>query len=186
MNQNASNLFPNLETERLWLRQEKKEDAEAVFAIFCDPKVTQFHSLNAFARVDEASRLINRRTRDFAAQRRIRWGIALKPDNYLIGSGGFTWKENNSAEIGYELASKFWRRGIMSEALSSILGYGFEVKGLKFVVAEVMPANIASKKLLAKLGFQSQQVMFGRGFWHGKYHDLERFELVKDCFRSRL
>ena len=183
MSRDAFRLFPYLETERLWLRQETPEDVKAVFAIFSDPKVTQFHDLNPFVRVDEAARLIDKRARDFAASRRIRWGIALKQDNYLIGSAGFTKKEKNGAEVGYELASKFWRQGIMSEALSAILRYGFEEKGFDFFVAEVMLENTASKKLLQKLGFKSQKVLLGRGFWQGKYHDLELFKLTKGSFQ---
>jgi len=41
----------------------------------------------------------------------------------------------------------------MSEALSAILQYGFETIGIQYVIAEVMLENIASKKLLQKLGF---------------------------------
>ena len=180
----AAKFFPYLETAGLWLRRETPEDAKAVFAIFADPKVTQFHDLNPFVRVEEAARLIEQRSRDFSAQRRIRWGIAFKQNNYLIGSAGFTWKENNGAEVGYELASQFWRQGVMSEALAAILRYGFAERGLDFFVAEVMLENVASKKLLEKLGFRSQKVLLGRGFWQGKYHDLELFKLTRNNFNN--
>ncbi|MGL6338423.1 MAG: GNAT family N-acetyltransferase [Waterburya sp.] len=75
-------MFPNLETERLWLRQTTQEDAEAVFAIFSDPNVTQFHNLDTFTHLDEAVRVIERRAKGFESDRGIRWGIALKPNNY--------------------------------------------------------------------------------------------------------
>ena len=180
-----SNPFPNLETKRLWLRQAIQADVEAIFSVFSDPNVTQFHDLDTFTHVDEAARVIERRTQGFETGRGIRWGIAHKPNNHLIGSCGFTWNEESSAaEVGYELASQFWRQGIMSEALRAILNYGFEVKEVKYVTAEIMLENVASRRLLEKLGFQSQGILKERGFWKGQKHDLEEFRLMKDPFRA--
>lgn len=91
-------------------------------------------------------------------------------------------REANAAEVGYELASQFWRQGIMSEALRAILNYGFEMEGVQLVIAEVMLENVASKRLMEKLGFQSQGVMQERGFWKEEHHDLEKFMLMKSQF----
>jgi ribosomal-protein-alanine N-acetyltransferase len=147
--------------------------------------VTQFHNLDTFTHLDEAVGIVEQRAKGFETGRGIRWGIAHKPSNYLIGSCGFTWnKESNAAEVGYELASQFWRRGIMSEALRAILNYGFEVKGMQFVTAEIMPDNIASRRLLEKLGFKSQGILRERGFCKGKHHDLEEFRLMRDQFTT--
>ncbi|MBP5975093.1 GNAT family N-acetyltransferase [Brasilonema sp. CT11] len=67
----------------------------------------------------------------------------------------------------------------ITEALRAILQFGFETIGLRFIIAEVMLDNIASKKLLENLGFQSQDVLKQYGFWKGKYHDLEEFVLTR-------
>jgi ribosomal-protein-alanine N-acetyltransferase len=172
--------FPKLETERLLLRQETPEDAKAVFALFSEPAVTQFHDLDTFTDIEEALQLVERRTKRFESESGIRWGIVRKRDNALIGSCGFTWnKQTHSAEVGYELASSSWRQGIMTEALRAILQFGFEQIGLQFVVAEVMLDNIASKNLLEKLGFQSQGILKQHGFWKSKHHDLEHFVLTR-------
>ena len=177
--------FPGLETERLWLRQATQQDAEAVFAVFSDPKVTQFHDLDTFTQLDEAIEVIERRAKGFESRHGIRWGIARKQDNTLIGSCGFTWdRAANAAEVGYELSSQFWRQGIMSEALRAILNYGFRSKEVQFVIAEIMLKNIASRRLLEKLGFQSQGILRGRGYWKGDHHDLEQFKLMKTEFIS--
>lgn len=184
MKQNFSSIsFPNLETRRLWLRQATEEDAEAIFRVFSDPNVTRFHDLNTFTHPNEAMEVVKRRMKGFEAERGIRWGIAHKPNDYLIGSCGFTWNERaNTAEVGYELASQFWRQGIMSEALYVILNYAFEIKKVKFVTAEIMLENLASRRLLEKLGFQSQGILRERGFWKGKHHDLEEFRLMESKF----
>ena len=93
-----SHSFPCLETKRLLLRQTTKEDVEAVFAVFSDPKVTQFHNLDTFSHLDEASQVIERRTKGFKNGKGIRWAIVYKQSNCYIGSCGFTWlKEINAA-----------------------------------------------------------------------------------------
>ncbi|WP_017299235.1 GNAT family N-acetyltransferase [Nodosilinea nodulosa] len=172
--------FPNLETPRLWLRQATEADAEAIFRLFLDPQVTQFHDLDTFTHIDQARAVIERRKKGFESDRGIRWAIALKLQNIPIGSCGFTWdRALDQAEVGFELASKFWRQGIMTEALTAVLSYGFEVKNLERVTAEIMLDNIASRQLLKKLGFQSQEILKKRGFWKGKHHDLEQFVLSK-------
>ena len=180
----TSTLFPRLETKRLMLRETTNKDVAAVFAIFSDPKTTQFHNLDTFTHINEAIEVIERRAIGFKNQRGIRWGIARKADDCLIGSCGFTWnKEVTAAEVGYELKSEFWRQGIMSEALQVILQYGFEDKQLQFIIAEIMPENIASKKRLEKFSFHSQGISNKHGYWKGKYHDLERFKLTRDNFK---
>ncbi|AFY92711.1 GNAT family N-acetyltransferase [Chamaesiphon minutus] len=186
INQDFSSIsFPCLETKRLWLRQATQEDTEAVFAMFSDPKVTQFHDLDTFTHLDEAIGVIERWISGFESGHRIRWGIARKQDNCLIGSCGFRWDtEANAAVIGYELASQFWRQGIMSEALHAILQYEFERTGAQFAIAEIMLENIASRRLLEKLGFRSQRVLKKHGFWKGERHDLEQFMLTRAKFTA--
>lgn len=184
-NNDSVNLFPSLETDRLWLRQATTKDSQDIFAIFADPKVTEFHDLATFESVDEALKVVERRARTFASGQGIRWSIEFKLSQRIVGSCGFSWHPEPSikgAEIGYELASNHWRKGIMSEALSAAIRYGFETRELEFVIARVMLDNIASKGLLKKLGFKHQKTIEKGGFWKGQHHDLEQFLLERDNF----
>lgn len=96
------------------LRQTTPEDVIAVFAIYADPNVTQSHNLDTFTHIDQAITVIEQRAKGFESGQGIRWGIALKSNNQLIGSCGFTWHPSEAgAEIGYELSSQFWRQGFM-------------------------------------------------------------------------
>ena len=172
--------FPCFKTQRLQLRQTTYEDTNAVFAIFTDPKVTRFHNLNTFKHLDEARKVIEQRRQGFIGGKGIRWGIVHREYSRLIGSCGFTWDDaGEEAEVGYELISEFWQQGIMSEALTTILQYGFECKRFQSVIAQIMLENAASKKLLEKLGFQTQGIIKRQGYWKGKYYDLEEFVLRK-------
>ena len=177
--------FPSIETERLWLRQATPADSQDIFAVFADPKVTEFHDLDTFQKLDEALGVIERRTKAFQQGHGIRWAIELKPVQRTVGSCGFSWHPDptvKGAEVGYELASRHWRQGIMTEALAAILQYGFENRELDFVIAQVMLENTASRKLLKRLGFKSQEIIEKGGFWKGKRHDLEQFVLKKSTF----
>ena len=85
--------FPQLETERLLLRETRLQDAEAIFAVFSDPGVTQFQDLDTFTSIEEAMSttgyayaVIERRAKRFERGDAIRWGIARKQDNVVIGS----------------------------------------------------------------------------------------------------
>lgn len=83
-------VFPDLETPRLWLRQATEADTDAIFSLFSDSRVTQFHDLNTFTQLDDARALMERRKVGFETDRGICRSIALKSSNSIIGFCGFT------------------------------------------------------------------------------------------------
>lgn len=110
--------------------------------------------LDSFQTVEQAGALIRLWNQRFEDGQGIRWGIALKEDDRLIGTCGFhEWKKAHyKAEIGYELSPEYWRNGMMTEAIGAILEFGFRVWGLNRIEAFIDPRNVASRKLLEKLG----------------------------------
>jgi len=90
----------------------------------------------------------------------IRWGIALKGHRNIIGTIGFNnFTKQHRANIGYDLQAQFWNNGYLTEALKAIIKYGFKELDVNRIEAEVMQGNIASEKLLAKLGFTNEGVL---------------------------
>ncbi|MFQ4140739.1 GNAT family protein [Chlorogloeopsis sp. ULAP02] len=173
------NDFPKLETKNLILRETQLVDASAVFKIFADDEVTKFHDLETFTCLEQAQFLIERRRKRFQNKQGIRWGIARKEDNIIIGSCGYGIKNEFQAEIGYELARVYWQKGIMIEALRAMINWGFHQLGLNRIEAMVMVENIASVKLLGNLGFVEEGILREYGFWKGQFHDLKVFSLLK-------
>lgn len=176
---NFFNEFPQLETQNLILRETKLSDAEAVFKIFSDEKVTKYHDLETATSIEQAKWLINRRAERYRQKQAIRWGIAKKKNNIIIGSCGFSIKNSFLAELGYELASEHWQQGIMTEALQAILAWGFHQLDLNRIEAMVMQENIASLQLLKKLSFLEEGLLREYGFWKGKFHDLKIYSILK-------
>lgn len=188
--------FPQLETERLVLRALRESDADAVFEIFGDDAVTRYYDLATFTELEQARLLIARMKARNANGDALRWGIALKENDLVIGTGGFNqfvrgWSR---AGIGYDLARAYWNKGYMTEALRAMVQYGFEnfqSAGLfanKFAAnlfamnrleALVMPENLASARVLTKVGFQREGLLREYGFWKNRFWDLEMYALLK-------
>jgi [ribosomal protein S5]-alanine N-acetyltransferase len=70
----------------------------------------------------------------------------------------------------------------MAEALQAIIRFGFEELGVNRFQALVMPGNMASIKLLLKLGFQEEGVLREYAHFKGAFHDLHCFSLLKKEF----
>lgn len=166
--------FPALETERLRLRASGPGDAEATLAVLSSEDVCRYYDLSPLTVRGEAAALIANRAAAFAREERIRWALARREDDGVIGSCGLSrWDEEAAqAEVGYELSPEWQGQGLMREALSAVLGFGFDRMRLARVEANVVPENGPSRRLLRRLGFREVELRRGRGFWKGESHDL--------------
>lgn len=176
--------FPQLETERLILREYRLDEADklALFRIFSDNRVTRYYNLKTFTTQDEAWQLLQKRHDRFWQGRGVRWAITQKDRDEIIGSCGFNSLnfKTKVGELGYELARPFWQQGIMTEAVSAAISYSLANLPLQRIEAWIMPQNRASANLLLKLGFQSEGVLERKGYWDGRFHDLELFSLLAE------
>jgi ribosomal-protein-alanine N-acetyltransferase len=180
--------FPQLETESLILREIRPSDAEAIFHIYADDDVTQYLDSETATSLEQAKFIIRRRAELFKNKQRVRWGIARKDNNVIIGSCGYAqWIQNASrAEIGYELAKAYWRKGIMTEALTAIIKFGFQKMKLNRIEAMTMVENKTSAKVLKKLGFLEEGILREYGFWKEQFHDLKLFSLLNKDYSNTI
>ena len=172
---------PTLETDRLRLRRINRADHDDWLAVWHSPGALDYLIDFEGAPQDEVAReIIGWAERITREQSGIRWAIALKPKNRLIGSCGFHLYErrHRRAEIGYELHSDFWRRGIMTEATQAVLQFCFDRLGAHRLEADVVEGNAASAALLRKVGFTLEGVWRERVFKRGALHSLWQFGLL--------
>ena len=172
--------FPTLETANLSLRALRPADARALFAVFADEEVTRYYDLYPFNDIDEAVDLIDFFAESFELERGIRWAITRKSDDLLLGTCGYVWLRPFRGEIGYELGRAHWRQGIMREALTAIINFGYTVLGLNRIEALVMVANDASAGLLYSLGFREEGTLRQHDFFKDAFHDMRCFALLKN------
>jgi [ribosomal protein S5]-alanine N-acetyltransferase len=177
--------FPEIETERLILREIVPGDASAIFRIFSDPEITRYYDLDTYDTIAQAEELIDFFEESFELERSIRWGIVRKDDDIVIGTCGYVWLRKYRGEIGYELARPYWRRGIMLEALDAILDFGFDALKLNRIEALVMTENIASAGLLHALGFVEEGVLRQHDFFKGRFHDMRLFSILHDDYYAQ-
>lgn len=174
--------FPELETERLILRRIKKKDVKEIFSIYSNEEVMKHFGCKPYKSIDEAKANFKRIKKAFINREGIRWGITIKEKDKLIGSAGI-WrllKEHMRGEIGYELSNVYWKKGIMTEALSEIIKFGFSKMNLHTIEANLDPANIASVKLLEKLKFQKEGHTKESFYFNGKFEDTGIYSLIKN------
>jgi ribosomal-protein-alanine N-acetyltransferase len=82
-------------------------------------------------------------------------------------------------ETGYDLNRAYWGRGVMREAMSAVLSYGFTTLELHRIEAIIDIQNVRSKTLLEKLGFTYEGNLRQRYYMDGRFEDEHYFGLLK-------
>ena len=148
---------PKLITERLSLRRPNDGDVDAIVSI-----VGAWEVARRLARVPHPYGPADAR---FFLKRIVPtewvWAISLQGSDKLVGVIGLTpKKDEGTAELGYWLSPSHWGRGIATEAARAIVSFGFEVLGLPYLTSGYFEDNLASGRVLDKLGFiQTGRVM---------------------------
>ena len=175
------NSVPELTTKRLCLRAALPRDAAALLSILGDPEVTRYHNMPTLTSLAEASAALERLQERYAGQDTIRWAIDLAEHREMIGTVGllrFDF-EHRRAEVGYEIARRWWGRGLVTEATAAVIKYGFSVLGLHRIEAGILPGNDASVRVVQKLGFVEEGPRRDYLYAKGGFHTLRWFSLLE-------
>jgi RimJ/RimL family protein N-acetyltransferase len=173
--------FPVFTTERLTLRQLTLKDEKEILAIRSDKRVAKFLERPLYKTTAEARKFINRINSNIRKNESVYWGITLKNDNKIIGTICL-WniqKEHSRAEIGFELLPHFQGKGIMQEALTIVLDYGFNRMKLHSIEGNVNPGNSSSIKILEKNNFIREAYFKENVFYNGKFRDTAIYSLIR-------
>ena len=173
--------FQSLETKRLWLRPMLAKDLDFVFRHFSDPAISRYLvDEEPVSTMAQAQEIIDFYA-DPSSKSYNRWVLIRKSTDKPIGTCGFHMWQNSHhrAEIGYDLASAAWRQGYMTEALETVLRFGFEQMALNRISAMVHPDNEASLRLLTKLGFQKEGLLRDYYYQNGQFYDHWLLSLLK-------
>lgn len=83
------------------------------------------------------------------------WEIILKAEHVAIGGIGFSGLPNEEGKsmTGYGLDMRYFGRGIATEALHAMIGWAFQNKNLKTIIADTPVKHIASQRVLIKNAF---------------------------------
>ena len=112
--------------------------------------------------------------------------MVLKAENRMIGTCGFASVDtnHNSAELGYVLNPDYRGRGLIPEAATRVLRFGFQVLGLHRIEARYMIENEASLTVMKKLGMRFEGVKRESMLIKGAYRDIGTCAILAKDFRA--
>ena len=147
-----------VETERLVLRPFTLDDLDALAAINSDPQVMRYIGDGKPAPREHTAERLNfiiehGRQYGFSV-----WAVRYKQRHSLIGFCGLHHLDRTiEVEVGYRLARDYWGRGLATEGARASLRYGFEYLALNRIAAVVQTENVASQRVLEKLGLKYEK-----------------------------
>ena len=177
--------LPIFATERLILREVTEEDAAAYEKNFVDYEViSQLASVVPWpypaGGVHDFIRhqIVPRQGTD-------RWvlGILLKAQPSEIIGVVDLWRTGTPENRGFWLGRKYWGKGIMTEAVSPIMDYAFDVLGFERLFFSNAVGNKRSRRVKEKTGARFLRIEPGK-FVNASYTEREIWELTRDQWRE--
>ena len=143
-----------IETERLILRPFELTDAPDVYRLATNKDINRYTLDSPVVDKEDAIELITKVFHaDYAKHGYGRLAVIHKADNLLIGFCGLKFlPEYEKADIGYRFFPEYWGKGYATESSLAAIDYGRNVLKLEGIFGLVFPDNIASAKVLEKLG----------------------------------
>ncbi len=180
--------FPTLNSERLTFVEQTLDFKQQVYHLLSDEDVTEFYDLHLKSEM-EANKLIDTDKQKFFEGKSIRWVVVSKLDNQFIGSCGINRynEHSRSAVISYELCKNSWGLGYATEIVRKITDFIFSEQlplPVNKIEAYVMQGNLASEKVLNKVGFHKDGILREHGFWKEEFHDLSLFSILRSEHRQ--
>jgi len=145
-----------IETARLNLRPFERTDAHMAFGWLGDPAVMQFTPTGPDKSVEET----RARRADYEKHQRAhgfsKWMILDADSGVAIyDSGLLVLQEYGWIDLGFRLAQQHWGKGFATEAASAWVRAAFDEFHIDRLGAFVHPKNVASIRVLEKLGFHA-------------------------------
>ena len=111
------------------------------------------------------------------------YAFAIVYDNKVVGSIGVFRKENihsKTAEMGYYISEAYWGKGIGTSAVKQTCKFIFSNTDIIRIFAEPFATNIASCRILEKVGFSLEGILRKNAIKNGTILDMKMYSLVKD------
>jgi RimJ/RimL family protein N-acetyltransferase len=146
---------PTLRTGRLLLRPFDDSDADVLWALHGNAHVLRYWDSPPWEDPERATRFLAncRRLADEGTGARV--AVDRLEDGAFVGwCALMDWNRDfRSARLGYCYGESAWGHGYATEAAEALLQWGFDAMDLNRVQAETDTRNVASARVLEKLGF---------------------------------
>lgn len=150
-----------IETARLRLRHFTPEDFDDLFRLYSDPEVMRYLSPRTR---EQTQTSLFKHIKQWQEQNFGMCAVIHKDSGKMIGRCGLGFLENTpEVELGYVFDQSYWNMGIATEASRATLKYGFLSAKLDKIVAVANPQNIASVRVIQKVGMKYQKNAYHYG-----------------------
>lgn len=151
-----SHMYLYFETERLFVRQYLLSDIDKLFSVMSDLRVHTYT-------IDKDKPWDVRRTeeyinyminKDFKTLDCFHGAVIEKSTNQLIGLCGLNPYKANEPEIEWKIGAPYWGKGYATELGKQMIKDAFATADIKGIYGMAQPGNIASRKVLEKIGMK--------------------------------
>lgn len=180
-----------IEGERVYLRDHRPEDLDALHAWISDPEVMRFQSWRTSTRDESAAHLAKCLEEIEKGEERRGFYMALvrKEDERIIGDAGFTvvrkTDDGGVARMGYMLLKPYWGKGYATETAEVMLRYCFTVLNLHKVTAGCDAENGASAKVMEKCGMVREAYFKKHRLLDGEWRDRLEYAVLREDWVKR-
>ena len=150
-----------VESERLIFREFTLDDLPMLIEQRSDPDVNKYLGGTKLQNPEALAKRIRFYMSCYESHGFGMCAMIWKPTGEMIGSAGLQPLDGtDDIEVGYSLVKEFWAKGIGTEAARAWLEHGFRDHGLDRIVAIAVPENIASRRIMEKLGMHYEKTEF--------------------------
>ena len=178
--------FPQLETDRLILRELAYEDIDTVFPHFSNEEITRYQDEYPAKNTDDIKEIIDWGKGLLEHGMGILWGIFSRGEGSFLGQVNYVARPDHNftqnvhrAEIGYDLSPQYWGKGYVSEALRCAIPHIFTHTKIDRLEAIIKPENTRSHQVVLRLGFKKEGVLRQYVVWEGDNWDMVLYSLLK-------
>ena len=162
-----------IDTKRLILREFDVSDAQSFYMLNANPEVLKYTGDRPFNSIFEAEVFLKNYL-DYRMNGYGRWAVIDKVSGEFLGWCGLKLNEENLIDIGFRFFEEQWGNGFATEAAKASLEYGFKHLNMDEIIGRASVKNIASIRILEKLGMQFWKYGPFEGINDSVYYRLNR------------
>ena len=173
-------------TERLVIRRYTHDDIPDVLRFVSQPSVAKVTPERIPPTEEGVRKYIDLQIsyQPFEKDKVFELAVERKEDGKVIGLLGLIRRDHRQGEIGWGLGVEYRGQGYATEAARALMDYGFNSLGLHRIYADTSTDNLASWRVMERLGMRREALLKGSVYEEGKWSDQYIYGMLADEWRD--
>ncbi|MDX1414068.1 MAG: GNAT family N-acetyltransferase [Candidatus Promineifilaceae bacterium] len=147
--------IPTLKTANLILRPFDEDDVYEMYQILRGKEVLRYFPNSSLPSREQVKRMVRNIINHWQDHGYGLWAVESRKEQILMGRCGLQYLPDTAeVEVDFILGNEYWGHGFATEAAKVSLQYGLEKLGINTIVGIVHIDNIASQRVLEKIGMR--------------------------------